>query len=245
MAVITLHNASSIMGAELKNGCTGTPAPVKSSTFHHPRLHCGAMNHMHHDRLSAPAALRNREPILDVLRQVLPDQGTVLEIASGSGEHAIHFARHLPHLAFQPSDPDSAALRSIAAWIAESDLTNVRAPVMLDATAELWPIAEANAIICINMIHISPWPATEGLIKKAATLLAPGAPLYLYGPYRRKGTPTAASNEDFDASLRGRNPAWGLRNLEDVAALASAAGFASPDIIEMPANNLSVIFRKM
>lgn len=203
------------------------------------------MTHMNHDRLSAPATLRNREPILDVLRQVLPDRGTVLEIASGSGEHAVHFARHLPHLTFQPSDPDSTALRSIAAWIADSDLTNVRAPVMLDAAAALWPIVQADAIICINMIHISPWPATEGLIKKAATLLALGAPLYLYGPYRREDRPTAASNEDFDVSLRGRNPAWGLRSLDDVAALASAAGFAAPDIIEMPANNLSVIFRKI
>jgi uncharacterized protein DUF938 len=200
---------------------------------------------MTHDRLFAPATLRNRDPILKVLSTVLPERGTILEIASGSGEHVVHFAQHLPGLTFQPSDPDAAALRSIAAWITESAASNVRPPVLLDAAAASWPVSRAAAIICINMIHISPWPSTEGLFKGAAAALAAGAPLYLYGPYRRDGVPTAPSNEAFDESLRSRNPAWGLRALEDVVALAATCGFSPAEVVEMPANNLSVIFRKL
>ncbi len=196
------------------------------------------------DRRSAPAALRNRDPILAVLREVLPARGLVLEIASGTGEHVIHFARHLPDLSFQPSDPDAGARASIKAWIADSGLHNISLPIALDAASLPWPVKAADAIICINMIHISPWRSTEGLLAGAAAALAAGAPLYLYGPYRRGGVTTAPSNEEFDISLRGRDPAWGLRLLEDVAALAEQSGFALDRVVEMPANNLSVVFRK-
>jgi SAM-dependent methyltransferase len=195
-------------------------------------------------RKSAPHVARNRDPILVVLREVLPPQGLVLEIASGSGEHAIHFAQALPGLTFQPTDPDDRARQSVAGWIEDSGLTNIRAPIVLDASSSPWPVAAADAIICINMIHISPWRATEGLLKGAAAVLPPGGPLYLYGPYRRRDIPTAPSNEDFDASLRGRNPAWGLRVLEDVVELAGQSGLALDRIVEMPANNLSVVLRK-
>ncbi|WP_315837130.1 DUF938 domain-containing protein [Bradyrhizobium prioriisuperbiae] len=197
------------------------------------------------DRLFASATLRNRDPILDVLRTVLPERGTVLEIASGSGEHVAHFAQHLPNLTFQPSDPDAAALRSIAAWVAKAGLDNIERPLQLDAAETSWPVKSAAAVICINMIHISPWRSTEGLIRAAATILPTGGPLYLYGPYRRSDVPTAPSNEAFDQSLRSRNPAWGLRVLEDVAALAAINGFSPPEVVAMPANNLSVIFRKL
>ena len=196
-------------------------------------------------RLEYPATLRNRDVILDVLRGVLPSSGLVLEIAGGSGEHVVHFARALPGLTFQPSDPEDAALQSIKAWTQDSALSNVRPPVMLDASSDLWPLAAADAVLCINMIHISPWPATKGLIRGCAKLLRKGAPLYLYGPYRRADVITAPSNEAFDASLKSRNPEWGLRDLEAVAELARAEGFSAPEITEMPANNLSVVFRRL
>lgn len=200
---------------------------------------------MTNHRQQAPAAARNRDPILDVLRAVLPRTGTVLEIASGSGEHVLHFARALPGLVFQPSDPNPEARRSIAAWAAESGLANLRPPLALDAAAPSWPVTTADAVLCINMIHISPWAATEGLMRGAAVILPPNGPLYLYGPYRRAGVATAPSNEAFDRDLRGRNPAWGLRELGTVAALAEHAGFSPPAITEMPANNLSVVFRRL
>ena len=196
-------------------------------------------------RQQAPAAARNRDPILAVLRGVLPEAGTVLEIASGSGEHVLHFARALPGLVFQPSDPNPEARRSIAAWAAESGLANLRPPLALDAAAPSWPLTAADAVLCINMIHISPWAATEGLMRGAAAILPPGAPLYLYGPYRRAGVPTAPSNEAFDRDLRGRDPSWGLRELEAVTNLADAAGFSGPAVTEMPANNLSIVFRRL
>jgi SAM-dependent methyltransferase len=196
------------------------------------------------DRLQYPATLRNRDVILDVLRGVLPASGLILEIASGSGEHVVHFANALPGLTFQPSDPDETALRSIAAWIAESGLHNIRPPLLLDATQDDWPVATADAILCINMIHISPWRATEGLLRGAARVLPAGALLYLYGPYRQASMVTAPSNEAFDISLKSRNAEWGLRNLEDVAALAKALGFSEPQVTPMPANNLSVVFRR-
>lgn len=195
-------------------------------------------------RLYAPAVARNREPILDVLRAVLPAQGTMLEIASGSGEHVVHFARHLPHLTFQPSDPDQDALRSIAGWSAEAGGRNILPPILLDAAAPPWPVAAADAIICINMIHISPWAATVGLMRGAAAILPAGAPLYLYGPYKQGGAHTAPSNQAFDDSLRARDPRWGVRDLGDVAAQAADAGFGAPTTIQMPANNLSVLFTR-
>lgn len=195
-------------------------------------------------RRSAPAALRNRGPILDVLREELPARGLVLEIASGTGEHVTHFANNLPALTFQPSDMDAEARASVAAWAADLRLANVRPPLTLDAAAESWPIAAADAIICINMIHISPWTSAQGLMRGAARILPQGAPLCLYGPYRRDGVATAASNEEFDASLKARHPAWGLRRLEDVAALAATHGLSLTRVAEMPANNLTVVFRK-
>jgi SAM-dependent methyltransferase len=195
-------------------------------------------------RQQAPAAARNRGPILGVLRGVLPRTGTVLEIASGSGEHILHFAAAMPGLVFQPSDPNPEARRSIAAWAAESGRANLRPPLALDAAAPSWPITTADAVLCINMIHISPWAATEGLMRGAAAILPPGGPLYLYGPYRRAGVATAPSNEAFDQDLRQRNAAWGLRDLDAVASLAAAVGFSGPAVTEMPANNLSVVFRR-
>ena len=203
------------------------------------------MRKMTDHRQYAPATVRNRDFILDVLRDVLPTTGVILEIASGSGEHVIHFARNLPSLVFQPSDPEPDALLSVAAWMKAAEVTNVRAPIVLDASRSPWPIASADGIICINMVHISPWDASVGLIRGAAAILPPGSPLYLYGPYKRKGFATAPSNEAFDRNLRDRNPIWGLRDLEAIAAIAQSAGFSIPDIKEMPANNLSIVFRRM
>jgi hypothetical protein len=197
---------------------------------------------MHPAARHAPATARNRDPILAVLRDILPPRGLVLEIASGTGEHIRYFAENLPGLDWQPTDPEPAALASIAAW--REGIPNIHPPLALDASAPGWPATEADAIICINMVHISPWVATEGLFAGAARLLQPGAPLYLYGPYRRGGVPTAPSNEAFDASLKAQNPAWGLRQLEDVAALAERNRFRFNRLVEMPANNLSLVFRR-
>jgi hypothetical protein len=192
----------------------------------------------------APAAARNRQPILDVLREHLPASGLVLEVASGSGEHVMHFAAALPDLIFQPSDPDSSARASIDDWARESGLANVRPAVALDAQSAAWPVEQACAVLCSNMIHIAPWQAATGLIAGAGRLLSADGLLYLYGPYRRDGRHTAASNDAFDRDLRQRNPAWGVRDLEDVAACAQDNGFSVPEIVEMPANNLSLIFRR-
>lgn len=190
----------------------------------------------------APATGRNRDVITEVLRGILPSDGFVLEVASGTGEHAVHFARHFPALNWQPSDPDSAGLESIAAWRREAALPNVLPPFELDA-AKRWPLNSADAIICINMVHISPWAAALGLFTGAAKILPKGAPLYLYGPYRRNGVAMASSNEEFDASLKSRNPEWGLRKVEDMTAAAETAGLTFDSIVEMPANNLSLIYR--
>lgn len=179
-----------------------------------------------------------------MLRRVLPPRGLVLEIASGSGEHALHFARAFTQLTFQPSDPDLAALESIDGWRGAEPLSNLLKPVRIDASDQSWPVAQADAILCINMVHISPWSATEGLMRGAARLLGSGGLLYLYGPYRQQGVPTAPSNEAFDESLRRRHPEWGLRDLDDVAAEAERNGLALAEIVGMPANNLSLIFRK-
>jgi hypothetical protein len=192
----------------------------------------------------APATNRNRQPILDVLRPRLPDDGLVLEVASGSGEHVAHFAAALPHLVFQPSDPNDAARASIDDWALTSGLANIRPAMALDAEAEAWPIERAAAVLCSNMIHIAPWQATVGLIAGAARVLPADGPLYLYGPYRRAGRHTAPSNDAFDRDLRERNPAWGVRDLEAVTELAAAHGFEAPEVIDMPANNLSLVFRR-
>lgn len=195
-------------------------------------------------RRYAPATARNRDAILAELRTRLPVRGVVLEIASGSGEHAIHFATAFPALVFQPSDPDADARASIDAWRAEAGLANLRPALALDAVAEEWPLAAADAVLCINMIHIAPWAAALGLMRGAARILPSGAPLILYGPYMMGGQHTAPSNAEFDASLRSRNPAWGVRALEDVAALAATHGFLAPDVVAMPANNFTVVFRR-
>jgi hypothetical protein len=191
-------------------------------------------------RKFAPAAARNREAIAAVLANLLPPEGVILELASGSGEHAVHFAGLFPHLIWQPSDSDPHALSSIEAWRGHSSLPNLRAPVMVDAASSVWPTDKADAVLCINMIHISPWSATEGLIAGSSRLLGPGQPLFLYGPFEQEGVETAPSNLAFDASLRERNPEWGLRRMEDVIALAGDHGFGREDIIPMPANNLFV-----
>ncbi|WP_428683272.1 DUF938 domain-containing protein [Sphingopyxis sp.] len=197
------------------------------------------------DKRHAPATLRNRDAIAGVLTEWLPAKGTIVEVASGSGEHAVHFATAFPALDWQPSDPDADALTSIAAWSADARLGNVRPPLMLDASAAEWPVQAADALLCINMVHISPWAATLGLFAGAARLLAPGAPLILYGPYVEADVPTTESNLAFDASLRARNPAWGLRDIAAVQGVAADAGFAFVDRRAMPANNLMLLFRKL
>jgi len=195
------------------------------------------------DKRYAPATLRNRDAILAALRAALPSSGLVLEVASGSGEHAVHFAASLPALYWQPSDPDPVALASIAAWRGEAGLPNLRVPMLLDAAGD-WPIDRADAMVCINMTHISPWDATVGLFTHGARLLRKDAPLILYGPYFQADVAPAASNVEFDASLRARDPRWGIRALEDVAALATAQGFALDRVQAMPANNLTLVFRR-
>lgn len=196
------------------------------------------------DKRHAPATLRNRDAIAAVLTEWLPASGTVLEVASGSGEHAVHFAATFPALDWQPSDPDPAGRISIAAWCAEAALANIAPPLALDAAAADWPLDRADAILCINMIHISPWAATLGLLAGAARLLAPGAPLILYGPYIEPDVPTTDSNLAFDASLRARDPAWGLRPIDDVKAAAAAVGLRFAERRAMPANNLMLLFRR-
>jgi SAM-dependent methyltransferase len=193
-------------------------------------------------RQHAPAAARNRDPILAVLRRLAPAHGTVLEVASGSGEHAAHFAAALPGLVFQPSDPDAARRASIDAWC--DGIANVRPALALDAAGPGWPTGPFDLVLCCNMIHIAPWAAAEGLVAGAGRVLPTGGTLLLYGPFRRQGVPTAPSNEAFDADLRARNPAWGLRDLEAVDALARAAGFTAPEVTQMPANNLCVAWKR-
>lgn len=191
---------------------------------------------------SAPAVARNRDPILAVLRRALPVQGTVLEIASGTGEHAVHFAAALPGLTWQPTDRDADARRSIEAWRASTQLPNLLAPLELDVTSAAWPIDRASAVVCINMIHIAPWRCTDALMSGAARVLEPGGVLFLYGPYKESGHHTAPSNEAFDASLRARDPEWGVRDLDDVRAAAATHGLHFARRVAMPANNLSVVF---
>ncbi|MBK9034498.1 MAG: DUF938 domain-containing protein [Myxococcales bacterium] len=191
---------------------------------------------------SSPSVARNRAPILEVLRRALPPSGVVLEIASGTGEHAVHFAGALPALTWQPTDADPAARASIAAWREDAALPNLRAPLPLDVTGP-WPLATADAVVCINMIHISPWAATEALFAGAARVLAAGAPLVTYGPYRFGGV-TAPSNLDFDASLRARDPRWGVRDVDDLDACAATCGLARIETVALPANNHALVWRR-
>jgi SAM-dependent methyltransferase len=194
--------------------------------------------------LESPAAERNKGPILEAIRDRLPAVGVVLEIASGTGQHIVHFARELPGLTWQPTDADEQ-LRAVAAErIRAASLTNVRPPLRLDVLSPDWPSVDADAIVCINMIHIAPWSATNGLLAGAGRLLRSGAPLFLYGPYKRGGRHTAQSNEAFDESLRARNPEWGVRDLDDVERRAAEHGFALVEVTTMPANNLTVTFQR-
>ncbi len=195
---------------------------------------------------SAPATERNREPIAEVLTRELPPQGRVLEIASGTGEHAVFFAERFPALHWQPTDPSDEALASIAAYRAEYAGGNLAAPLLLDAaTPADWPVKIADAILCINMVHISPWSATEGLFAGAAQILgSEGGPLILYGPYLEAGVETAPSNLEFDASLKARDPRWGLRDAAAVDAVAASHGFVRTARYGLPANNIMLVYRR-
>ncbi|QRM27627.1 DUF938 domain-containing protein [Microvirga sp. VF16] len=194
--------------------------------------------------LTSPSVARNRDPILTLLRRFLPKIGTVLEIASGTGEHAVHFAAAFPHLQWQPTDYDQQALSSIAAHHAASGLSNLLPPLLLDAAAPEWSVERADALVAINMVHVSPWRVTQGLMAGAGRLLPSGGVLYLYGAYKENGAHTAPSNEAFDQDLRLRNPEWGVRDVGEVADLARAHGLGLVERVPMPANNLSLIFRR-
>lgn len=197
------------------------------------------------DKHFAPATARNREPLLAVLQQVLQDAHTVLEVASGTGEHAVYFARALPHLTWQPTDADPDALRSIEAWQRDEALPNVLPARGLDVLQEPWPLpGPYDALVCINMVHISPWEATQALLRGAARVLAPGARLALYGPYLVEGRPTAPSNLAFDASLRARDPRWGVRALEAVLAEGARHGLTRERVVDMPSHNLTVVLQR-
>jgi hypothetical protein len=195
-------------------------------------------------RRSAPAALRNREPIAEVLAEWLPDSGLVLEIASGTGEHANYFAERFPTLDWQPSDIHPDALRSVQGWRSEAGLPNLREPIIVDASLPDWPIERADAVLSINMVHISPWRAALGLLAGSARLLDAGAPLILYGPWLIDGIETAPSNLAFDQDLRRRDSEWGLRRVEDFAAFASKHALELTETRAMPANNRMLLFRK-
>jgi SAM-dependent methyltransferase len=194
------------------------------------------------ERETAPSAERNKEPILEVLRRFLPSHGLVLEIGSGTGQHVAHFAKAFPDITFQPSEMDSSRHASIAAWIRHEGLANVKSPVSFDVSRLPWPVDRADAIVCINVLHISPWAATLGLMAGAGKLLPPRGVLVTYGPYKQEGRHTAPSNESFDASLRSRDPRWGVRDLEEVAAAAKREGLDVAETIAMPANNFTLVF---
>lgn len=193
-------------------------------------------------RRHAPATHRNREPIFAVLSRLLPAGGHVLEIASGSGEHASYFASRLPGVTWQPTDVDPDARASIDAHC--EGIANVRPALALDVREVPWPIGAVDAIVCVNMIHIAPWAACLALMEGASERLRRGSALFLYGPFKRAGAHTAPSNESFDASLRARDPSWGVRDLEEVTRVAEKQGFSLDEVVEMPANNLSVIYRR-
>jgi len=191
-----------------------------------------------------PPSERNKGPILEVLSRVLPKRGVVLEIASGTGQHVVHFAKALPGLTWQPSDPDAELLRSIALRVKESQLANVKPPVELDVMSRSWPLQAADAIVCINMIHVAPWSATPALLEGSKALLPSGNVLFLYGPYRRLGRYSSTNDEKFDADLHAQNRDWGLRDLETVSEAAASSGFTLAEIVDMPANNFSLVFKR-
>lgn len=192
----------------------------------------------------APATLRNRQPILRVLSRRLPREGKVLEIASGTGEHAVYFGRRLPGIFWQPSDRAQELLDSIAAWVQDAELPNVPPPIILDVLEQPWPVDAVDAIFCANMIHIAPPEATEGLLRGAAAVLPPGGLLILYGPFREHGAHTSESNRLFDEKLRAEDPTWGVRDRFEVEAAAQAHGLLLEEVVTMPANNLILIFQR-
>lgn len=241
------------MGAKRKHCQWSVEAGRRLTTLSRPLSEAGSLSHygaMSPARPSSPplvsaASERNREPILAVLKTVLPSQGSVLEIAAGTGTHAAYFSQHLPALRWIPSDVDEQSFESIRAWrkqLAAQRVTNLEEPVVLDASAARWPVTEADAIFNANMVHISPWEVTEGLMRGAGHLLGPGSPLVLYGPFRVGGQHTAISNQEFDDYLRSCDPRWGIRDLEEIERQASGCGFELRQKIEMPANNLTLVF---
>ena len=187
---------------------------------------------------------RNKGPILAVLERVLPETGLVLEIGAGTGQHAAYFAPRFPGLEWQPTDPDPAMRDSIAAWVEDTEAPNLRPPMDLDVTGSVWPVTSAVAVFSANMIHIAPWECCLGLLAGAGRVLNPDGVLILYGPFKRGGEHTAPSNESFDESLRARDPAWGVRDLDDVADAAAGAGLDLAETVDMPANNLIAVFRR-
>ena len=195
-------------------------------------------------RIVSPSAERNKGPIAEILMLVLPRQCEVLEVSSGTGQHILHFAQAMPRIGWQPTEQDADALKSIESWLRQTPMQNVNAPLRLDVCDSIWPVRRVEAVVCINMLHIAPPSAAEALLRGAGKVLAPGGILFLYGPYRRHGQHTSPSNQAFDEQLKAANPEWGVRNLEDVARLARAADLELEQIHDMPANNLSVVFRK-
>jgi SAM-dependent methyltransferase len=206
-------------------------------------MRCEETGELADGRLISPSADRNKGPILEVLERILPPGGMVLEIASGTGQHAVHFARALTRLTWQPSDVEGECLRSISAWLAACRLPNVRQPIALDVRALPWPVAEVDAVVCVNLLHIAPWPVVPALFAGARAALRGPGPVYLYGPYSIEGRHTAPSNEAFDRVLRAHDPEWGVRDLAEVARVAAVEGFDLSETVGMPANNLSVVFR--
>jgi SAM-dependent methyltransferase len=192
----------------------------------------------------APASERNRQPILEVLRRILPSRGLVLEVASGTGQHAAYFARHMPSLRWQPTEMSVEARRSIAAWVEESGRDNLLPPLELDVCCAEWPLSHADAMLCINLIHICPWATTEALFLGAQNLLDPGAALITYGPYRLHGQHTAPSNAAFDRDLRSRNPSWGVRDIDELSELGARSGLSLEQRVDMPANNMTLVWRR-
>ena len=207
-------------------------------------MRCEPADELPDSRLVVSSADRNRGPILKVLERVLPKAGLVLEVASGTGQHVVHFAQALKRLSWQPTDMDAACRRSISAWLATAELANVRQPLDLDVRALPWRVPTLDAIVCLNLIHIAPWSVATALFAGAGLALRETGLLYLYGPYSVQGRHTAPSNAAFDSALRAENLEWGLRDLKEVESLAKDQGFDLAETIEMPANNFSVLFRK-
>jgi Protein of unknown function (DUF938) len=207
-------------------------------------MRCETAEALADGRIVSPSAERNKGPIAEILMRVLPAQGEVLEVSSGTGQHVLHFAQAMPHIRWQPTERDADSLKSIASWLGQTSALNVNAPLRLDVHDASWPAHDVAAVVCINMIHIGPLSAAEALLRGAGNVIAPRGILFLYGPYRRQGRHTSPSNEAFDEQLKARNPEWGVRNLEDVVHLASTVGLELEQTHDMPANNLAVVFRK-